>query len=218
MQNTKELKQAIMSDLPKMMETDPEIREFILRITREMYADKQTTESRFDRIMQELKRDREEQNQKWEENQKATNSMLESIEALSKKHDSSIGALGARWGLQSETAFRNGLKSILEKSFNLRVERYEDFDYQGNIFGRPDQVEMDIIISNGILILCEIKSSMSKSDMYTFWRKKDFYEQKHGVKATRYMVISPMLDPQAKRVADELGIETYSYPDSVKFS
>jgi len=35
--------------------------------------------------------------------------VLEEIMALVKRHDRSIGVLGARWGMQSEAAFRNGL-------------------------------------------------------------------------------------------------------------
>ncbi len=39
MQSMQEIKKAIMSDLPRKMETEPEIRDFILRLPREMYAD-----------------------------------------------------------------------------------------------------------------------------------------------------------------------------------
>ncbi len=222
MPTLQELKKAIFSDLPRMMRTEPEIRDFILRITQEMYAGKQDTESRFDRMMDELQRDREyqdkkwEENQKkWEENQKTINSMLKSIQSQEKRYDSTIGALGARWGIHSEAAFRNGLKAILEDSFGVTVKRYEDYDHEGQVFGRPDQIEMDLIIHNGTLILCEIKSSKDKAGMYVFWRKKQFYEQKHGIEASRTMVISPMIDDPGKRVARDLGIETYSYADSV---
>ncbi len=306
MPTLQELKKAIFSDLPQMMRTEPEIRDFILRITQEMYAGKQETESRFDRMMDELKRDREywsqkwieyqqvqekkleedqkrweaqdkkwednqkqlraqdkkweenqkqwqenwkqlkaqdkkweknqkrweenqkkwEENQKklkaqdkkWEENQKTINSILKSIQSQEKRYDSTIGALGARWGIHSEAAFRNGLKAILEDSFGVTVKRYEDYDHEGQVFGRPDQIEMDLIIHNGTLILCEIKSSMDKAGMYVFWRKKQFYEQKHGIEASRTMVISPMIDDLGKRVAQDLGIEIYSYADSVPLS
>jgi len=34
-----------------------------------------------------------------------------------------ISALGARWGLISEEAFREGLKGLLEKELGLKVER-----------------------------------------------------------------------------------------------
>ena len=98
----------------------------------------------------------------------------------------------------------------------MNVERYEDYDHDGSIFGRPDQVELDLIIYNNILILCEIKSSISKSEMYTFWRKKNFYETKHNRKVDRVIVISPMVDNRAKPVAKDLGIEVYGYAEDVK--
>jgi hypothetical protein len=156
------------------------------------------------------------QDRKWEENQRVINDKLDSIKNLYGKFDSSIGALGARWGLRSEGAFRNGLRAILEQSFSVKVERYEDYDHDGEVFGRPDQVELDVIIHNGTLILCEIKSSISKSEMYTFWRKKSFYENKHGIEVTRVMVISPMVDDRAMAVAKHLGIEVYGYADDVR--
>jgi hypothetical protein len=229
-QTQEDMKRAILAELPRLMESDPDVRDFILRITRERFADKEETESRFDRIMSELQRDREiqekkweEQNKrwlawekKWEENQQVIKGILNSIKKLEQKHEASIGGLGARWGLQSESAFRNGLKAILEESFAVQVERYEDYDHEGAVFGRPEQIELDVIIFNGILILCEIKSSISKSDLYAFWRKKNFYEDRHGRKASRTMIISPMIDPRCRKAAEELGIELYSHSLDVK--
>jgi hypothetical protein len=222
----KEIKSIIISELPRIIEEDPEIRRYVLDVTRGRYADKEKTEDRIGMILDELKRDREENARKWdehlkedaakwEENQKVIKGMLASIKALSKKHDSTIGALGARWGLRSESAFRNGLKGILEDSFGVKVERYQDFDPDGRVFGRPDQVEMDVIIHNGMLILCGIKSSISWEEMYVFWRKKEFYEDRHGRKADRAMVISPMVDGRAKKVAQELGIDVFGYAEDV---
>ncbi len=222
-QTSEEIKRIIKAELPHLIRSDPDMRRFILDVTHESYADRTETESRFDRILDELKTDREardrkwgDQEKKWEENQKVINDMLDSIKALHKRIDSSIGALGARWGLRSEGAFRNGLRAILEQSFSVKVERYEDYDHDGEVFGRPDQVELDVIIHNGTLILCEIKSSISKSEMYTFWRKKSFYENKHGIEVTRVMVISPMVDDRAMAVAKHLGIEVYGYADDVR--
>ena len=225
-----EVKRIIIAELPQLMKVDPDIRNFILNVTRESYLSKRETESRFDRIMDELKRDREArdkkwdaqdkkwdaQDKKWEENQRVINEILVSIQNLDKKHDATIGALGARWGLHSESAFRKGLRTILEDSFGVKVERYEDYDYEGTVFGRPEQVELDVIIHNGTLILCEIKSSMSKSDMYSFWRKKNFYENKHDCKAGRVIGISPMMDDYAKSAAKDLDIEVYGYADNVE--
>ncbi|WP_045211407.1 PD-(D/E)XK nuclease family protein [Desulfonatronovibrio magnus] len=283
MESTQNIKQIIKLELPKIMETDPEIHDFILRLTRKQYADRNQTDDRIERLFDELKRDREisqirweenqkelrelrlaqdkkweenqkelrelrlaqdkkweesqkkweksqkefkelkltqdkkwEENQKkWEENLKELREMVKSISKLSQRFDSSIGALGARWGLHSEASFRNGLKAILTESFSVRVERYEDYDMEGMVFGRPEQIELDVVIYNGDIIICEIKSSISKSEMHVFYRKKEYYEKKHDLKVNRTMVISPMIDPLALKVAERLGIETYSYADKV---
>ncbi len=275
-----EIKKIIMFELPGIMKSDPEIQKCILSITRESYSDRRETGSRFDRIMDELQRDREArdkkweaqdkkwdaqntkwvaqdkrwdeerkaqdkkwdaqdkkwdawakkwdeerkaqdkkweaQDEKWEENQRVINEILDSIKKLDKKHDATIGALGARWGLHSESAFRRGLRAILEGSFGVKVERYEGYDREGTVFGRPEQIELDVIVHNGTLILCEIKSSMSKSELYIFWRKKNFYEEKHARKADRVMVISPMIDSYALLAAENLDIETFGYAEDVK--
>jgi hypothetical protein len=143
---------------------------------------------------------------------------LEEIKKLSKKYESTIGALGSRWGLYSEASFRNALKGVLEDSFGVQVLNINEFDEEGEVFGRPDQVEIDIIVKNGLLILCEIKSSIDKAGMYSFDRKVAFYEKRHQRKADRKLVICPMVDDLAKPVAKNLGIELYSYADTVELN
>jgi hypothetical protein len=83
------------------------------------------------------------------------------------------------------------------------------------VHGRPDQVELDLIIRNGELIICEIKSSMSKSEMYAFYRGVKFYERRHQRQASRLIASSPMVDGRALRVARQLGIEVYNFADDV---
>ncbi len=178
----------------------------------------------FDRLLDQLARDQEEQtrkwdeqnhkweeqNRKWDDAKQEFNRMHETIIALGKKLDRSITALGARWGIKSESAFRNALVGILETSFAVQVLNITDYDDEGKVFGRPDRIELDVIIKNGLLIICELKSSMSRSDMYTFERKVRFYEQRHQRQANRMLVISPMVDTRAEKVAKQLGIEVYS--------
>ncbi|GAK57446.1 hypothetical protein U27_04413 [Candidatus Vecturithrix granuli] len=259
---TTDIKQWIRRELPVIFREDVEIHQFILDLTRSQYADKQVTESRFDRILDELQRDREEhrrkwdeqnrkwdeqnrkwdeqnrkwdeqnrkwdehlqvekqereeQKRKWDENQQTIKEMLARIDAQQQKHDSSIGALGARWGLQTEEAFRNALAAILERSFGVQVVNVTEFDDTGEVFGHPDQVELDVIIHNGTLILCEIKSSMSRSDVYTFDRKVKFYERLHNCTANRRIIITPMIREDGRRTAEKLNLEVYSYAQDVK--
>jgi hypothetical protein len=284
---TPDLKQTIQEILPQLIAEDPLIRDFVLRTVSTYYAGKEETESRFDLVLAELQRDREEQsrrwkeqyqenqgflarldqeqeennrrweennrrweeqhqenqrfldrldqeqeenNRRWEESQRRweesqrrweeqhqqNQQLLAEIQNQNRRYDSTIGALGSRWGLYSEASFRNALKGILEHSFGVQVLNITDFDEAGEVFGRPDQVELDIIIQNGQVIVCEIKSSLSKSDMYSFDRKVAFYQKRHQRPVSRKLVICPMVDDRALPVAEVLGIEVYSYADAVK--
>ena len=237
---TPELRDRLRQELPGWLREDPEFRQWILYLARGEFADRRETESRFDRVLDELCRDREaqerkweEQNRKWEEQnrkwedqsrksderwaeQVAENHRLhEEIMAMADKLDRKIGALGACWGLLSETVFRDGLAAILEKSFGVEVVNINDYDDEGVVFGRSDQVELDILIKNGLLIACEIKSSMDKAGLYIFSRKVDFYERKHQRKANRRLIITPFLDPRAAGLPEKLGIEVYADPKQV---
>ena len=103
-QTSEEIKKIIIAEVPRLMESDPDIRRFILDITHEKYADRMETESRIDRILDELKRDREArdkkwdaqekkwdaQEKKWEENQKVINEILIEIKAHDRRFDSTI--------------------------------------------------------------------------------------------------------------------------------
>jgi len=152
----------------------------------------------------------------WHEQHQQNMALLEELKRHDRRYESTIGALGSRWGLYSEASFRNGLKAILEESFGVQVLNLNDFDESGEVFGRPDQVELDIIIKNGDVILCEIKSSMSKADIYSFDRKVAFYQQRHHHPVSRKLVISPMVDNRARPVAEALGIEVYTYAEAVE--
>jgi hypothetical protein len=214
--------------LPGFVKTDPEFRAYLWDLMRPEFANRAETDDRFYAILNELRRDREEQrskweawrqewrtfnearDRKWEANQAELLRLHEEIMAQNDKLDRSIGGLGARWGLKSESAFRNALAGILEKHFGVEVLNISEYDDQGVVFGRPDQIELDIIIKNGLLLICELKSSIDKAGMYSFERKARFYEERHQRKADRLIIISPMIDPRAMPVAQRLGIETFS--------
>jgi hypothetical protein len=160
-----------------------------------------------------------ENQRQWEANQQVINQMLESIRKLDKKYDQTLGALGTRWGLHSEDTFRNALSGILQEfPSGVEVIHVNEFDDTGEVFGRPDQVELDLIIRNGKLLIAEIKSSMSRGEMYLFERKARFYEKRHQRTAHRLIVISPMVDKRAQEVAAKLGVTVYSYTDEVNLT
>jgi len=180
-----------------------------------LQKDREEQKQKWDDLQVTLQKDREEQKNKWDANQQIIKQILADIQALHRKHDTTIGALGARWGLHTEQSFRNALKGILEDFAGVQVLNVTEYDDAGVVFGRPDQVELDIIIKNGMLIIAEIKSSMSKSDMYYFEKKVRFYEERHQRNASKMIVISPMVSPNAVPLAEKLGIDIYSYAEDV---
>ena len=221
--NETKIKEIIRQNPPEMLAQDPLVRDFVLRTVSSYYAVKSEADSKFDRILAELQRDREEQtrkwdenNRKWDENNRKWDEQLAEIRRLDRRFDSTIGALGSRWGLSSEASFRNALKGILGESFGVEVLNVNLFDQEGEVFGRPDQVEIDIIIKNGLTIACEIKSSIDKAGMYSFDRKVSFYEKYQKRQVDRKIVISPMVAINAAHVADALSIEVYSNVDNVE--
>ncbi|MEK6660090.1 MAG: DUF3782 domain-containing protein [Campylobacterota bacterium] len=146
---------------------------------------------------------------RWTENQKVMNDN-------NKKHEQFMGAIGARWGLNSEASFRNALKGILrELDSQYEVIRYEEIDEEGIVFDRPGPVEIDVIIKNGKIYLIEIKSSVSKSDVFIFLRKVKYYEKRHKKKVFQIIMISPMIDEKVKEFAQGEKVKLYSYANDV---
>ncbi len=242
------LQDKIRRALPELLRQDPDFRAEVLALTRQAYADREETESRFDRLLSELKRDREEQvrrwdeqraererdrleqnrkweeqgrkweeqDRKWDEQMRENRALLEEIRQVRSRQDQALGAMGSRWGIASEQSFRDALKGILGQSFGVEVFNVNEFDETGMVFGVPDQVEIDVIIQNGDAILCELKSSMSKGDMYVFDRKVAFYQERHHRPVRRKLVISPMVRANARAVAERLGIEVFTYAEDAR--
>ncbi|QID33749.1 PD-(D/E)XK nuclease family protein [Pampinifervens florentissimum] len=168
------------------------------------------------KLWEEQNRRWEEQQRRWEEQQKINRELMEEIKKLHRKYDTGIGALGARWGLRAESSFREAIKGILEEDFPVKVERYLAYDQEGEVFGRPDQVELDLIIRDGKTLIAEIKSSISKPDVFVLKRKVEFYKKREGKEVDRVLIISPMVDSKAMNLAKEYGFEVYSYPEDVE--
>ena len=200
----------------------------------EMRALREESDRRFEKHSQEIKALREESDRRFEEHSREIKALREDfqseIKALReelqvlredmqsglKALDNKVVGLGARWGIMSEETFRSGLKGILTDELGLKVEHYQGYDEEGYVFGHPDQVELDLVLKDGLLIIIEIRSSMSKSDMYTFQRKIDFYEKVHEVEVSRKIILSPFIDYRAVPAAHSLGIEMYSSASEVR--
>ena len=213
---------AILNELKQMREESEQQR---VEFREDMKAIREESEQRWGDFRQEMGALREESNRLREESERRWVEFRQEIAALREESSASraytdnairrfnhtVQGLGARWGLMSEEAFRNGLAAILTDELGFRVEKYEGYDDSGSVFGQPEQVEMDVIIRNASVIAIEIKSSVSRGDLSLFQRKIAFFEQTENVTVNRRFFISPFVDPNAVELATGMGIELYTH-------
>jgi hypothetical protein len=272
-----EIREIIRRELPRLITEDPELHNWVWTIVHEHGFSRAETESRFDKVLDEIRQSREElrrymeeserrwqeserrwkenerrwkenerrweeSERRWEQNQQQIRELIKElqrqgdelqrqgkeiqrqgeelqrqvkeIQRVDRRIDQTIGALGARWGMMSEETFRNALRGILEENFGVKVEQVQYKDESGEVFGRPDQVELDVVIYDDQMLVCEIKSSASRADVYTFERKVRSYEKRVGRKANRAILISPMIEDA--ELARTLGIEVYTRAEDVR--
>jgi hypothetical protein len=124
--------------------------------------------------------------------------------------DRRLMALGARWGVESEEAFRNAMKGIVEGILSVaRVGKWVYFDKDGVVYGYPSQVDVDVAIKDSTHILVEVKSSVSRGDVSEFSRVGRLYEMVTGIKP-RLVMVTPFIDDRGLEAARTLGIEVYT--------
>lgn len=127
--------------------------------------------------------------------------------ALVERH---ISALGARWGMLTEEAFREGLKAIIEKEFNFKVERWTGYDDEGKVFGYPSLIEIDVAVRDEKIVLIEVKSHVDASDVFEFKRKVELYEENAGKRTMRKLIVTPYAEEKAFEAARKFSIEIYT--------
>ena len=75
------------------------------------------------------------------------------------------------------------------------------------MFGRPDQMELDVMIQDGKVIVVAIKSSLDREQVHLFSRKVAFYARKTGQQVARQVIVTPYTARGARELAEVLGVE-----------
>ncbi|MBB5255197.1 PD-(D/E)XK nuclease family protein [Sulfurisphaera ohwakuensis] len=131
-----------------------------------------------------------------------------------KRLETIITGLGARWGIMNEDSFRQGIREILSNT-GWKVSREILYDKDGYVYEEPSDIEYDIIVKDGNVILIEITSSLKRGDLPIIKRKKELYERLKNVKITLVYVITPFVHDRyperVKAMAKDMGIEVI-YP------
>ncbi len=120
-----------------------------------------------------------------------------------------LNALGARWGVFSEDAFRNGVRDLLRDA-EYAVERWIYYDDRGYVYGYPSEVELDVIIRDGRTLAVEITSDLKRGDLQQIKRKVELFSAVTGRRVDAVYVITPFIhdrNPDAVvAVANAMGI------------
>lgn len=148
---------------------------------------------------------------------KDTMATKKDVEELKKYVDSQIkflsiklDALGARWGVVNEDAFRDGVREILRDA-GYTVEKWLYYDADGYVYGYPSEIELDVIVKDNITMIVEISSAIRRSDLIIIKRKAELYMRVTGKAVDRVLVITPYIgdrNPDYVRVmAERMGIK-----------
>jgi len=182
----------ILKRLDRHEEEIARLREDMVKLREDMMKMFEKHEERFARIEQELVRLRED--------------MMKGFDLVNRH----ISAIGARWGIMTEDAFREGLRGILEKEFGVKVERWVTKDEDGIFYGFGSVIEIGVAVKDGKTMLIEISSHMGLSDVAAFLRKAKLYERKTGIKPDRLIMVTPYAEDIAIKAAKEVGVEVYT--------
>ena len=204
-------------ELTKVWTEIAKLREDMNKLIGEMAKGFKRHDEALERFAQELVRLREEMAKGFkrhdevlerhgEELAKLRDEMAKGFELVKRRLD----ALGARWGLMAEEAFREGLRRVLKEELGLSVERWIKMDVEGYVYGHPCQIDVDVAISDGRVALVEVKFHVKRADVTAFKRKAELYAKIEGRRPDKLMIVTPYADQEALETAKELGIEVYA--------
>jgi hypothetical protein len=143
---------------------------------------------RFEEQAAEARAHREEVNMRFEQ---VDQRMNEGFKAVQK----SIDKLGGRWGIRTESVFRQTIATLLEKSYDAKVEmRWIDGE------------QFDVVIANGEHILVEITASADAKVVKTLERKRRIYTE-HVQAPARIILATASIHSRRARAVEEAGFE-----------
>ena len=192
----------IWEEVKAMREGQAKLWEEIRKIWEEVKALREGEEKLWEeshKIWEEIKTMREGQEKLWEE-----------IKAMRVRFELRFDALGARWGLVSEEAFREGVREIL-RAAGFSAGRWTYFDSEGYVYGRPSEVDVDVVVHNGKVFLVEITSALKRGDLALIKRKAELYERAAGKRPDAVIVVTAFVHDKTpdfvRELAERMGIK-----------
>ncbi|MEM4317472.1 MAG: DUF3782 domain-containing protein [Candidatus Nitrosocaldaceae archaeon] len=163
-------------------------------------------DERFAKIEEEIRDLREESNNLRKDMQEGFKSVDKVFERIALK----ITALGARWSITNEQSVREALKGIVGEELGYTISEWNAYDDEGYVYGYPSSIQLDIVVSNGKIIVIEIASHIKRSDSFMLKKKVELYKKKEGKEISKMMFVTPFIDDDARDACNRLGIEVYT--------
>ncbi|TDA41931.1 MAG: hypothetical protein DSO07_01955 [Thermoproteota archaeon] len=168
---------------------------------------------KFNRIVNEIKKLREDFNKMREDFNKMRedfNKMREDFNKLSMRVDVTIGSMGRRWGEDLERMVLEIFKETLEKRGIEpgKVEKLRFTDKDGSITGIKGKIiDVDISVKDEKLYLIEVKSRAELDHVDVLYEKARAVEKYLNRNVDKMFLVAVNVDREAYERAGELGIE-----------
>ncbi len=192
MLSEKEIIKIIKEKLPELITKHPSLR---IKIE-EIIEKKAVTKEEIKEILLELRNQREENNKRFEEINRRFEEINKRFEEMGKRMENgfkilrdTISAIGSRWGIGAEEAFRKGFEEVLSE-IGYKVIKWKKFDKNAEFFIFPRSAEIDILIRDDKKIAIEVKSSLSLDDLEGFEKTVRFYEKEEKVKVDEKIIVA----------------------------
>ena len=129
------------------------------------------------------------------------------MQSTLEKLTSSVTALGYRYGLFTEEAFRETIKYLVSDLLRAyTVRRWTYYDSEGVVFGHPSVIDVDVLVRDNEHILIEYKALIDRGDVAELAREGMLYERVNKVKP-KLLIVGPAIRRRALELARELGVE-----------
>ncbi|MEN3044759.1 MAG: DUF3782 domain-containing protein [Candidatus Hydrothermales bacterium] len=172
-------------------------RERLVKIEEELKAQREENNRRFEEInrrFEEVDKRFEEINKRFEEVDKRFEELTLRMDSGFKILRDTISAIGSRWGIGAEDAFRKGFEEVLSE-VGYKVIKWKKFDKECKFFTFPRPTEIDIIIKDKKKIAIEVKSSLSLADIEEFEKIVKFYEFEENEKIDEKIIVAIFCRP-----------------------
>lgn len=152
-----------------------------------------------------------------DENRSAIKSLQEQVKALQeavleqsrllREVTASIHAIGLRYGLSTEAAFRSAVSYLVEDLLKqYRVEKWIHVDEEGLVYGHKAAVEVDVLVRDKEHVLVEYKAVADRDDVGELIKIGKLYEKVTGVKP-KLLLVATAIRRRALELARAAGVE-----------